>query len=315
MYPELFKIPVLSGLSVKSYGTFLVIGFLVAVWILRRLAAREGIDPVLINNAALYALIGGVVGARLFYVIHYWRDFRGDLLGIISIWRGGLEFLGGVLLGLAVLILYLRRHRLHIRRVFDICAIGLMVGLGFGRIGCLLNGCCFGRPSTVPWAIRFPYNSLAYISQINPNPARARANPQLELPKEYLDYVDQDGLWHPKPIEALTPQQRYEVTKGRYRSLPVHPTQLYESLIAFAIAGILYAFWSRARLDHGWPFRSGSTYLLMFLLYGLARFLLEFLRDDNPYESAGLTISQLLGAGLAIVGAVFISRSALTKGK
>jgi len=304
MHPELLRIPLAGGLSIKSYGTFMVIGFLAAVWVLRHLAARQRISPILINNAALYALIAGVIGARLFYVVHYWRDFAGDWLGIFKIWRGGLEFLGGVLLAIGVLLVCLRRWRLPVAKVLDIFAIGLMVGLGFGRIGCFMNGCCFGRPAYLPWAVRFPYNSFAFISQINPNPRRNRPHPQLDLPmQEYLDYVDKDGIWYPKPLDALTSQQRYEVTKGRYRALPVHPTQIYESIAAFAIAGLLYLFWSRTRHEKArWPFLSGMTFPLMFVSYGLARFLLEYLRDDNPYEWARLTISQILGLVLIVVG-------------
>ncbi|MDH7598049.1 MAG: prolipoprotein diacylglyceryl transferase [Sedimentisphaerales bacterium] len=304
MHPELLRIPLAGGLSIKSYGTFMVIGFLAAVWVLRRLAKREGLDPNLINSVALYALIAGIAGARLFYVIHYWQDFRDDWLEVFRIWRGGLEFLGGVLLALLVLLICVRRWRLPAARLLDICAIGLMVGLVFGRIGCFLNGCCFGRPTDLPWGVRFPYNSFAYISQINPNPKRNRPHPQLELPRDYLDYVDQDGRWHPRPLEQLTSQQRYEVTEGHYRSLPVHPTQIYESIAAFCIAGLLYLFWSHARSDQQGRrlYKAGMTFPLMFFSYGLVRFMLEFVRDDNPYEWGRFTISQWLGLGLAAVG-------------
>lgn len=312
MHPELLTIPY-TGLTIKSYGTLMVVGFLVAVAAMRRLCRRDGIDPVVITNAALYSLMAGIVGARIFYVLHYWEDYRGDWAGMFMIWRGGLEFLGGVVLAIVTLALYLRALRVPVRRALDVLAVGLMLGLGFGRIGCLLNGCCFGRPTDLPWGVRFPYNSFAYVSQINTNPERGRTEPQLDLPKDaYWDFDDEDGRWHPKPLSALTDRERYEVTQGRWRCLPVHPTQVYGSAKAFTLALILYLFWRRGHaLRKGgqsgrWLARPGLTFGLMVALYGMARFLLEMLRDDNPYEVAGLTISQLMGLAMVVVGVVLL---------
>jgi phosphatidylglycerol:prolipoprotein diacylglycerol transferase len=309
MHPELLKIPFIPGLTIKSYGTLMVIGFLAAVYVLRRLGRREGIDPILITNTALYSLIAGIVGARIFYVLHYPEQFRGDWLAVFKIWHGGLEFLGGVLLALATMVAYLAYCKLPVRRTLDILAIGLMVGLGFGRIGCFLNGCCYGRPADLPWAVRFPYDSFAYVSQINPSPERGRAEPELNLPKgEYFDFNDEYGKWHPKPLSALTDQERYEVTQGKWRCLAVQPSQLYGSANGFLLALVLYLFWNHAcalrqagRGGH-WLARPGQTAGLMFVLYGIARFLLEFTRDDNPFEWASLTISQILGMALVVVG-------------
>jgi len=317
MHPELLTIP-FTGLTIKGYGTLMVVGFLVAVWAIRRLCQRDGIDPVVITNAALYSLVAGIVGARIFYVLHYWKDYRGDWTGVFMIWRGGLEFLGGVILAIVTLALYLRALRVPVRRALDILAVGLMLGLGFGRIGCLLNGCCFGRPTDLPWGIRFPYNSYAYISQINQNPQRGRTSPQLDLPKgTYWDFDDEDGRWHPKPLSLLTDQERFEVTRGKLRCLPVHPTQIYGSLKAFGLALILYLVWRaghrlrRAGQAGRWLARPGLTFGLMLLLYGMARFLLEMLRDDNPYELAGLTISQLMGLAMGGAGVVLLILASL----
>jgi len=309
MHPELLRIPFITDLTIKSYGTLMVIGFLVAVFVLRRLGRREGLDPILITNVSLYSLIAGIVGARLFYVLHYPDRFSGDWLSVFKIWYGGLEFLGGVILAMAMMLAYLVRRRLPVRRTLDVMAIGLMVGLGFGRIGCFLNGCCFGRPSDLPWAVRFPYNSFAYVSQINPSPERGRASPQLDLPKDpYFDFNDEQGKWHPKPLSALTDSQRYDVTEGRWRCLPVHPSQLYGSAKGFVLALLLYGFWRKAwSLRQAgkaglWLARPGQTWGLMFVLYGIARFLLELTRDDNPYEWGHLTISQGIGLAMVIIG-------------
>jgi len=306
MYPELIKIPLLN-VTVKSYGLMMVIGFLVAVTIIRRLSRDITPNPQMITNAALYALVGGVVGARLFYVIHYHELFRGRPLAVLAIWQGGLELLGGVLLAITIICCYLLYHKLPLRRYLDILAIGLMAALVFGRIGCFLNGCCFGKPTTLPWAVRFPYNSFAYRSQINPDPQRNRPEPYWQLPSDYIAVVDERGVRYPKPFGELTERQKAEVTHGRYRCLPVHPTQLYSSANAAVLCLILYRFWLRAqraarRHIKARLIKPGQTFALMFVLYGLTRFLIEYVRDDNPFEFDGLTISQNLCIGMVLFG-------------
>jgi phosphatidylglycerol:prolipoprotein diacylglycerol transferase len=320
MFPELFEIPFIH-VTLKSYGLMMVIGFLVAVSLIRRLSRNITPDPQLITNAALYSLIGGVVGARLFYVIHYFEHFKEDPVSVFAIWHGGLELLGGVLLAITVIFFYLLYHKLPIRHYLDILAIALMLALVFGRIGCFLNGCCFGKPTELPWAVRFPYNSIAYLSQVNPDLERNRSAPQLELPPEYLSYIDNNGNRHPKPYEELTEQQKFEVTKGKYRCLPVHPTQLYTSAGAAVLCLILYFFWRRSQnagssKTAGKIFTEpGSTFALMFALYGLTRFFIEFLRDDNRFEIDGLTISQLIGIAMIIFGATLMATLQIMKPK
>jgi phosphatidylglycerol:prolipoprotein diacylglycerol transferase len=309
MYPELFELPFFH-VTVKSYGLMMVIGFLSAVALIRRLSRNITPDPQMITNAALYSLIGGVVGARLFYVVHYFENFRDDLPSVFAIWQGGLELLGGVILTIAIIFLYLLYHKLPARRYLDILAIALLLALIFGRIGCFLNGCCYGKPSNLPWAVRFPYNSFAYRSQVNAIPQRGRSEPQLHLPTDYIQYRGSDGHVYPKAYQELMETQKFEVTKGDYRCLPVHPTQLYESAAAAFLCGLLYLFWRRAQMTpqaHAVSrllAKPGQTFALMFVVYGVARFLLEFLRDDNPFEIAGLTLSQLLGLVMVLFGLV-----------
>ncbi len=310
MHPELFEIPFLN-VTVKSYGLMMVIGFLAAVALIRRLSRSFTPDPQLITNVALYALIGGVVGARLFFVIHYFEQFRGDAISVFAIWKGGLELLGGVLLAIAIIFAFLMYHKLPIRRYLDALAVGLMLAHVFGRIGCLLNGCCYGKPANLPWAVRFPYNSFAYRSQVSPDPPRNRLEPHLKLPDDYLVY-HADGTASPKPFDELTPEQKYAVTEGPYRCLPVHPTQIYCSLNAMLTCLVLYLFRRRSLnadlADSRARFltKPGQTFALMFILYGLARFLIELLRDDNPYEFNGLTVSQNLGIALVLLGIIFM---------
>jgi phosphatidylglycerol:prolipoprotein diacylglycerol transferase len=320
MHPKLFEIPFVH-LTVPSYGLMMVIGFLLAVWVIRHLSRNITPDPQFITNAALYSLIAGVVGARLFFVVHYFYKFKGDLLSVFAIWRGGVELLGGVLLAIAVIFFYLWYHKLPVRRYLDVLAIGLMLALVFGRIGCFLNGCCFGKPTNLPWAVRFPYqhpiltHSPAYHSQAHPNLDRNRPDPQLKLPADFFGYLSTDGKWYPdlKPYEQLTTEQKQMVDEGPYRCLPVHPAQLYSSANGALLALILYLFWRRGQkaLNSKDPkkflTKPGCTFALMFIVYGVTRFFLEFVRDDNPFEFDGITISQNISVGMIAVGVVLMA--------
>ncbi len=313
MYPELFKLP-FTELTVKSYGFMMVVGFLLAVYVIRRLSRNITPNPQLITNAALYSLIAGVAGARLFYVVHYFDKFKGNLFSVFAIWQGGLELLGGVILAITVIFLYLRYHKLPIRKYLDILAVGLMLALCFGRIGCLLNGCCFGKPTDSACGIRFPYGSPAYYSQVYPDLERGREKPQLELDADFFGYYDDKGFWIQglKPYEKLTAEQKELVDNGKFRTLAVHPTQLYSSAIAIFWCALLYLFWrrnqkagedKRGNLKFTKP---GEAFGLMFVMYGIGRFFLEFVRDDNPFGFNGLTISQNISIGLAVMGIIII---------
>ena len=327
MCPELFEIPFIH-LTIKSYGLMMVIGFLAAVSLIRHLSRNITPDPQLITNAALYSLVGGVVGARLFYVVHHFDQFHQNPISVFAIWEGGLELLGGVILAIAVILFYMLYHKLPIRRYFDILAIGLMLALAFGRIGCFLNGCCYGKPTKLPWGVRFPYNSLAYLSQVNADLERKRYDPQLKLPPgDYVGFTGANGKWYPKYYEDLTEKQKIEVTEGKYRCLPVHPTQLYSSANAAFWCLVLYLFWRRAQKagtskSSGKIFtKPGCTFALMFIVYGITRFLMEFLRDDNPFEYAwwavykGGTVSQNLGIYMTIFGVALMAIFQIMKPK
>jgi phosphatidylglycerol:prolipoprotein diacylglycerol transferase len=321
MRSELFEVPILH-VTVKSYGAMMVVGFLFALVLLRRLTKTAGQNPDHMTNVALYALIAGVVGARVFYIFHHFAEFKGDILSMFAVWQGGLEFVGGVILAIFVILLYLRYYKLPMLSYLDILAIGLMVGLGFGRIGCFLNGCCFGRPTNVSWISRlprFPYESAPYCSQVRPNPARNRDKAYIDLPAEYFGYLGQDGqTWFPtdetnkyraylKPEKLLTDYERHEVTEGHYRCLAVHPTQLYSSLNAFILCGIIYLFWRWfGRL------KPGTTFSLMLIMYWITRVFLEYIRDDNPFEYSwwaiykGGTVSQNIGIYMIVLGSVLL---------
>jgi phosphatidylglycerol:prolipoprotein diacylglycerol transferase len=313
MHPELFEIPLIH-VTLKSYGLMMVIGFLAAVTVIRHLSRDITPDPQHITNAALYSLIAGVLGARAFYVIHHFDQYRDDLPSVFAIWQGGLELLGGVILAIVLIFFYLVYHKLPIRRYLDILAIGLMLALASGRIGCFLNGCCFGKPTDLPWAVRFPYASFAYRSQVEPDPDRNRPAPHMELPDSFFTYAynsDQSKIL--KSYGELTEQQKTMLKESdKLRSLPVHPTQLYSSAAGVVLSLVLYLFWRRAKnapksKDASKVFiKPGCTFSLMFVLYGVNRFLIEFLRDDNPFEFDSVTIAQIIGVGLIAAGVILM---------
>jgi phosphatidylglycerol---prolipoprotein diacylglyceryl transferase len=323
MHPRLFEIPIIHW-PVGTYGPMLVLGFLAAITLIKYLSRNLGTNPQHIINAALYALIGGVIGARLFYVLHYPEKYHGHWLGIFQTWNGGLELLGGVIAAIVVILAYLKYHKLPIMPHLDILAIGLMCALIFGRIGCLLNGCCYGKPANLPWAIRFPsyvlnfkekvpIPSFVFDSQVHPDLKRNRTEPHLKLPSDYFLGYEENGYGYLKSFDELSETQKNEVTKGKYRSLPVHPTQLYESGGAAILTILLFLFWRRSQKSKSrFLTTPGSTFSLVFIVYGILRFIIETLRDDNPFEYSwwaiykGGTISQNISIYMIILGTILL---------
>ncbi|MGE5296464.1 MAG: prolipoprotein diacylglyceryl transferase family protein, partial [Solirubrobacterales bacterium] len=168
-------------------------------------------------------------------------------------------------------------------------------------------------PTDLPWGVRFPYGSFAYESQVQADADRARLAPRLRLPDDYFGYKNERGEYIPglKPFRYLTPAQQEQVLHGEYRCLAVHPTQLYASGGAAIMSLILFAFWRRSQKaesagHYRFLTKPGMIFSLMFLFYGVMRFVLEAIRDDNPFETAGLTIAQILSIGLFILGAVLL---------
>ncbi len=162
MHPILFKI---GPLTIYSYGVMLALAFVVGIWLATRQARREEVSANTILDLSFVALITGIIGARILFVLF---NLNYDLLHpfeIIMFWQGGLIYSGGLILGTLCAILFLKVRRLNIWKVVDICAPSLAIGQAIGRIGCFLNGCCFGKP--VSWGIKFPPGSMASYEQFS----------------------------------------------------------------------------------------------------------------------------------------------------
>ena len=168
-------LPALSdsqGLPIRGYGVMLFLGVISGVMLAAYRAKREGYDPELIYSLAFWMCACGILGARLFYVIEYWRDFqRADLsesfAAIINFTRGGLVVYGAVVGGAAAAVWFFIRHKLPVLAMADIIAPSMTLGLALGRIGCFLNGCCYGGQCQLPWAVEFPPESPVYQSQLD----------------------------------------------------------------------------------------------------------------------------------------------------
>jgi len=160
MKPTLFH---LGPLPIHGFGLMVGLGFLFGLMAATRRARTVGIAPEAIHDLVFpWILLGGLFGARLLYVITYWeRDFAGgSIFQVFELWRGGLVFYGGLVGAILMAMFRIRQKRLPLWKVADSMAPGIALGHVFGRLGCFLNGCCYGHISDAPWAIRFPSGTI-----------------------------------------------------------------------------------------------------------------------------------------------------------
>lgn len=149
----------LGPITVHWFGVCIALAFLAGMWTATRRAPRVGIPGEIIADLVVpWLLIGGIVGARIMFIVTYWQD---EFVGkpwweIFMIQRGGLVFYGGLIGASLATIIFARVKKVSLWKVADVMAPSIALGSVFGRIGCLMNGCCFGRACELPWAIRFP---------------------------------------------------------------------------------------------------------------------------------------------------------------
>jgi len=158
VHPTLLKF---HGLELHSYGLLLAIAFLLGIQVFLLRARARGLPEDAMQSLSLVLLVFAIVGGRALFVLTHWSDYAADPLGIVRLWEGGLMLYGGYLAAISAGIVYLKRRGLPIWRVGDAAAPSMALGVGLGRIGCYLNGCCFGLPTTLPWGVQFPEASGA----------------------------------------------------------------------------------------------------------------------------------------------------------
>jgi phosphatidylglycerol:prolipoprotein diacylglycerol transferase len=157
MHPILFEI---GNWPVYSYGVLLAAAYLVALQLAVVRARRQGLDGTRVMDLGIYLIIAALVGAKLMLVVVDFEYFRNQPRELLSLVRAGGVFYGGLLAALGVAVVLVRRYQLRIWMTADLFAPGIALGHVIGRLGCLMAGCCFGKPTDVPWAITFT-NPLA----------------------------------------------------------------------------------------------------------------------------------------------------------
>jgi phosphatidylglycerol---prolipoprotein diacylglyceryl transferase len=160
----------LGPLTIRWYGVMVALAFIVGLSLAGRRGSRAGFNPEAVYDLGPWLIGGALLGARAFYVVEYWREnFAGQpFREIFMIQHGGLVFYGGFLGAALTGILYARWKQLPLWRLADVVAPSIALGSVFGRIGCLLNGCCYGRECSAPWAIHFPAGHETYPAGVHP---------------------------------------------------------------------------------------------------------------------------------------------------
>ena len=206
--------PFREGLPVFGYGLMLLIGFSTGAYLAARRGEKVGLPKDLIWDLAVWLFVPGIAGARLFYLIQYGDKVFGGLppaqwpIAALNLSQGGIVLYGALLGGAAGYFSFCYIKRIRPLGLADVIIPSVFVGIGFGRIGCFLNGCCFGRQTSLPWGVSFPSDSAAFGALVSKG-------------------LIQDNA-------ACTP--------------PLHPTQIYSSIDGFVIALITsWYFWRRRR--------------------------------------------------------------------
>ncbi len=152
MHPILID---LGRLELPTYGVLLAAAFLLALWLMGRLARREGIEAEHISNLWVTMLLAGLIGAKITLYLVEWRMYWENPANFLYTWRSAGVYYGGFVAASVAAAIYLRRHGLPLGKVADLVAPALALGQSVGRWGCMAAGCCFGKPAGVPWAVTF----------------------------------------------------------------------------------------------------------------------------------------------------------------
>jgi phosphatidylglycerol:prolipoprotein diacylglycerol transferase len=244
--------------TIHTFGVLLAAAYLTALWWLLRGARRANVDPEAVLSLGTWAIVGAIIGAKLLLILRSIGDYSWSVADLRSIVTSAGDFYGGFIGGVTASAIYFWRHgKLRFWLVADLAAPAIALGQAIGRIGCLMAGDDYGRPTTVPWAVTFTDPDAAAIG-------------------------------------------------GAPLGVPLHPVQLYESIVCLALFFFLVA---RSRRKHA----EGDIILTYTVLYAVARFILEFFRGDadRGFVFGGLlSTSQFIGICLvALAAAIWAFRS------
>ncbi|MEZ6135096.1 MAG: prolipoprotein diacylglyceryl transferase [Pirellulaceae bacterium] len=335
------------GLPIRGYGVMVLLGLLCGIGISILRGRQLGIQADLVIGLGFWMMLGGVMGARVFYVVQKWDEFGGDLLSIFKVTEGGLVIYGGVIGGLVAGGIFCYRNKLNVAATADLVAPGFLIGLSLGRIGCLLHGCCFGGVchSQLP-TITFPHGSGPYQAQIESGELLGLdLTHAKELPVT-VDSVVADSLADQadiragdqivaKTIQSILPDRKddptqppkmiaeIEWTRSDGETSDAHSRRIFlpENLPARSLPvhpSQLYASFNALLLCllvwflQPLPKRDGMTFLLAILLYAISRFLLEGVRSDEAGQfGTPFSIAQIvaiISAAAATIGLVALRK-------
>jgi phosphatidylglycerol---prolipoprotein diacylglyceryl transferase len=268
MFPDLFKLP-FTNFTLNSYGLLLAIAFITGLFVMSRLAKRDGLPQERVYDLGLWVLASSLIGSKLLMIITEWnvyyRDHPGQIFSL-DFFRSGGVFYGGFVGALIASVVAMRIYKLPWWRTADAFAPGIAIGQAIGRLGCYSAGCCWGEPTTSAIGVQF----------------KERGHEITGVPTIVAHLTDpvQREIWANKLGGLLAP-------------LKLHPVQLYETGATFVIFLILLAVTGRRRFH-------GQVMLVYALLYAIARFTIEFWRDDPRGEIFNLSTSQFIAVLLFI---------------
>ena len=349
-----------AGVPVRSYGLLVLVGIIAGIALTIQRAVQAGLVADDILGLALWVVPGGALGGRLFYVIQYWDDrirqpsVWGTIKNALAFTEGGLVVYGAFVGAMVGFSIYVWRNKLPALAIADLMAPGMMVGLAIGRIGCFMNGCCYGGEAKVPWAVTFPREnspttpSPPYADQASlglfhgfrmgekPGGGGATVIERViaESPAHSAGLRAGDvvtaingksianvGEAHAEVVEALFEGRplRLTTTSGERMIAPIPPPArslpVHPAQIYSAIDAALLAW----VLWSYYPYRrrDGEVLCLMILVHPISRFLLETIRiDESPVWGTGLSISQNLSVLLFLFAiAMWIALQRKSPGK
>ncbi len=277
MHPILLKV---GPITLYTYGAMLVLAFSLSTWlagrILRQLPPElQRLTPSQVVDLSCLALLGGIVGGRLFFVVLHWQFFLDKPQYLLALWQGGLVWYGGFAGGVGTAWLYARRHQVSCRWVLDLFAPALALGHAVGRIGCFLNGCCYGKITD------------AWCGVIMPG------EPRPVFPTQLAESL---GLLFLSIILRLLQPVLSDLRRPTCFALLRKAKQSVRGEAAGGVEG------RPSRLAN----RPGQLFGVYLCGYAVLRFVLEGYRGDQTVFWASLTLQQLISVAGFVIGAILL---------